>query len=138
MKQLTHELVARYDGEDVGTGNFQPDDVLAPGGAFFVVRVADEAIGCGGFKRLDRGAAELKRIYIAPAYRGRGYAAMLLGELERRAAAAGYRLLRLESGTRQPESLRLYERCRYQRIPNFGPYVGSPWSVCYEKSISDG
>jgi putative acetyltransferase len=135
VRDLTAELFERYDGEDDGTGNFRPEDVLVPGAGFFVGRVGGVAVACGAFKPLSPGIAELKRFFVAPAHRGRGYGALLLAELERRAAAAGYHTIRLETGTRQPESIRLYERAGYRQIPNFDPHVHSVWSVCYEKSL---
>jgi len=30
----------------------------------------------------------------------------------------------------------LYERSGYERIPNFGAYVGDPYSVCYAKPLA--
>ena len=137
IEALTVELVARYDGEDDGTGNFRPEDVLVAGAAFVVGRIGDSAVACGAFRPLEPGVAELKRIYVAAEHRGRGLAGRLLAELERRAVAAGYAMLRLETGTRQQESMRLYERCGYRQIPNFGPYALSRWSVCYEKAIGE-
>ena len=74
-------------------------------------------------------------VAVAPEHRGRGYAKRLLAEIERHAADCGYSCLRLETGDRQHESIALYERVGFRRIPNFGIYVGSDWSVCYEKVL---
>jgi GNAT superfamily N-acetyltransferase len=78
-----------------------------------------EPVCCGGFKRLPDGACEIKRMYVAPAARGRGVARALLHELERRATAAGYRIARLDTGPRQPAARHLYEAERYVAIENF-------------------
>jgi GNAT superfamily N-acetyltransferase len=83
----------------------------------------------------ETGVAELKRVFVAPEHRGCGYGKRLLAELERRAVACGYTKLMLETGDRQPESIALYERAGFRRIPNYGPYVGSHWSVCFAKAI---
>jgi ribosomal protein S18 acetylase RimI-like enzyme len=59
----------------------------------------------------------------------------MLTELERRARNDGYTTVRLETGERQPEAIRLYERCGYHRIPSYGFYAESGQSVCFEKQL---
>jgi putative acetyltransferase len=44
-------------------------------------------------------------------------------------------VLRLETGTYQPEATRLYERYGFQRIPPFGDYEEGPFHLFYEKHI---
>lgn len=41
----------------------------------------------------------------------------------------------LETGTRQPEAIRLYETEGYQSIDCYGEYAGDPLSVCFEKRL---
>ena len=74
---------------------------------------------------------------VAPDCRGRGYAGLILAELERLATGMGYRAARLETGTKQPEAVRLYERAGYRRIEKYGIYVDNPWSVCFEKALRE-
>lgn len=136
IHRLTAELAARYDFLDDGTGNFTPDDALVAGAAFLVGRVGPRAVACGALRPLESGVAEIKRIFVVPEHRGRGYGKLLLMELERRAVACGYSRLRLETGDRQPESIALYEGAGFQRIQNYGPYVDSRWSVCFEKGLA--
>ena len=61
------------------------------------------------------------------------------GQLGRMFAIAarrmGYTALRLETGDRQPEAIRLYEGAGYRRTEAFGPYVGIPHSVCFDKRM---
>lgn len=136
MHQLTSELTARYDFLDDGTGNFRPEDADVPGAAFLIGRVNGKAIACAALRPMSLGVGEVKRVYVVPTFRGRRYGHRLLARLEQTAAEFGYHTLRLETGTRQPESLVLYERAGYRRIPNFEPYVESHWSVCYEKRLA--
>jgi hypothetical protein len=44
-------------------------------------------------------------------------------------------VLRLETGTEQPDAMAFYERHGYRRIPNFGHYADSELSVCYERAL---
>jgi hypothetical protein len=40
------------------------------------------------------------------------------------------------TGTLQPDAIAFYERHGYRRIENYGPYVGEPLSVCYERPLA--
>jgi ribosomal protein S18 acetylase RimI-like enzyme len=75
-------------------------------------------------------------MYVAPDCRGRGFAGAVLAELERRAKVMGYAAVRLETGVRQPEAQRVYDRAGYVRIPRFGIYVHDDRSICFEKHLS--
>jgi hypothetical protein len=41
----------------------------------------------------------------------------------------------LETGTGQPEAVRLYEREGYHPIPQFGDYIGESTSLCFAKAL---
>lgn len=106
---------------------------------FFIVRLDGQAVGCGAVAR-DDGFAELKRMFIRPAFRGRGLVQLLLARLEAEARAQRYRLLRLETGDRLKAALRVYERAGFLRCPAFGEYKTKPphtisQSVFFEKRI---
>ncbi len=136
MRRLTEELAARYDYLDDGTGNFRPEDVQNDRAVFLIGRIGDVAVACAALKPVSGRVGELKRVFVARSCRGRGYGRELLREIEHLAVEFGYDTLRLETGTRQPESLRLYETSGYRRIPNYEPYVDSDWSVCFEKTLA--
>jgi GNAT superfamily N-acetyltransferase len=59
----------------------------------------------------------------------------VLAELETWAAELGCSKCVLETGGKQPEAIRLYEKSGYKRIPNYGQYVGVENSICFEKSL---
>jgi putative acetyltransferase len=132
---LSAELAFRYNCASDGAGNFDPEDVLVPRSAFVVGVLDERAVGCGAFRPMEQTVAEIKRMFVAPDFRRRGYGQAILADLERRAAEAGYRRVRLETGDGQPESIRLYERCGYRRISNYPPYVGDERSICFEKVL---
>lgn len=108
-------------------------------GAIKYVLVAYEnstAVGCGAIKKYNAETVEIKRMYVLPGYRGRGIASQVLKELEKWAFEFGYKRCILETGTRQLSAIRLYEKCGYIRIPNYGQYAQAPNSLCFEKMLN--
>jgi putative acetyltransferase len=134
IEALSAEIRARYPGND-GSGNFNPQEALAPGAAFVIAWKEQVAVGCGALRPSEPGVAEIKRMYVVPEYRGQRIGGLLLEKLEEKARVLGYRSVKLETGWKQPESIRLYERCGYHRIPCYPPYEDQDESVCYAKDL---
>jgi GNAT superfamily N-acetyltransferase len=128
------EVMALYPLWNPALGpSARPDEFEPPGGAFFVAYLGDPAVACGGFKRLDRRTAEIKRMFTAPELRGRGVARRMLAHLEEQAREADYELLRLDTGERQPHALALYRSAGYYEIPDYNQ--NPPASYWFEKSL---
>ncbi|GAB3159431.1 GNAT family N-acetyltransferase [Micromonospora sonneratiae] len=104
--------------------------------ARYLVGVVDgRAVACGAIQALDIDTAEVKRMYVRPAYRGRGISRQMLVALEELAFQAGHTVLRLETGTYLSAAIGLYRSSGYAQIPVYGEYVGNPYSVCFEKLL---
>jgi GNAT superfamily N-acetyltransferase len=133
--------VERYGDEDITP--VDPAEFAAPHGYFVVGYLDGVPVACGGWRAHDdtpepplvAGDAEIKRMYVADFARGRGLARQVLADLERSATAAGRTRLVLETGTRQPEAIALYQSSGYERIPNFGTYRDHPDSLCFGKVL---
>jgi putative acetyltransferase len=97
----------------------------------------DRPIGCGCFKHFNDKTAEIKRMFVAPEYRGKGIAGNILIALEIWSKELGYGRLVLETGVRQPEAIKLYSKSGYHRIENYDPYIGNGYSVCMEKHLTN-
>ncbi|WP_292872917.1 GNAT family N-acetyltransferase [Microbacterium sp.] len=82
------------------------------------------------------GEFEVKRVYVAPAARGRGASRALMSALEDIAIARGARRLILQTGDRQPDAVALYEHIGYTRIPVFAPYLPIDFSICLAKDLT--
>lgn len=93
-------------------------------------------IGCGAFKEFDSKTAEIKRMFVHSDFRGKGIAALILKELESWATEMNYSGCILETGTKQPEAIRLYKKSGYLTTPNYGQYENMENSVCMKKTIS--
>lgn len=109
------ELDRRFDG------GFDPGGALTadapafrpPAGRFLVARNDDEVVGCGALQRVDGSTAEIKRMWVAPGWRGAGIGARLLAALEHEAADAGYTQVVLDTNAVLREAIALYERSGY-------------------------
>ena len=129
------EVRARYDGKD------EPGTHPSAADVSVVVLARDDdgtPLGCGALRALGDGVAEVKRMYVVPAGRGRGVSRAVLGALEAAARANGWTTLRLETGPRQPEAIGLYVSAGYRPIPAFGAYVGDPdaeHSLFFERPV---
>jgi putative acetyltransferase len=138
VRELSAEIARRYhDMGDDGSGSFNLDDATVQRSAFVVARLDGQAVGCGALRPMDSESAEVKRMFVAESARRLGVGCRILAELERLAAEFGYRVIRLETGNRQPEAIALYERSGFHRIPPFGKYISSPVSICFEKEVAN-
>jgi putative acetyltransferase len=133
IDELETHLASRY--AKASRHGLSVERLLREGVAFFVTRDDDVAAGCGGVQLFGQEYAEVKRMFVRPAFRGRGLGRLMLNHLEGYARARGHHVLRLETGIFQTESIALYERHGFRRIPPFGPYWDDPVSRCYEKAI---
>lgn len=118
-----HEFYMQYNGIDV------LQNVI-------VAYLNDIPVGCGAFKPFDDKTVEIKRMFTLPDHRGQNIATQILSELEIWASELGYSSSVLETGKRQVEAVKFYEKNKYKTIENFGPYKGVKNSICFEKELS--
>lgn len=104
--------------------------------AFLVARVDGRVLGCSALVSSGQGWAEIKRMFVSPAARGMKLGRLLLAEMEAIAARSGERLLRLETGAKQPEALALYRSAGFVEIGPFGGYRPDPLSLFMEKPLA--
>ncbi len=132
VKHLDAELAERDGDEHAFYAQFNKIDKIK----FVIVAYDnDKPVSCGAIKQYAPNIAEIKRMYTLPEYRGKGIATGVLTDLEKWAAELSCEKCILETGKRQPEAIRLYEKNGYTRIPNFGQYAGKENSLCFEKVI---
>jgi len=93
----------------------------------------DNPVGCGAIKPFDETSTEIKRMYVLPTHRGQGIAVQVLNELETWSRELGFKATVLETANDMPDAIGLYTKNGYERIPNYGQYIGMPRSVCMKK-----
>lgn len=96
-----------------------PAEMAPPTGVYLVGWVGGETVAGGGLRSIGPALGEIKRMYVAPTWRGRGVARRLLAALEDAARALGHDRVRLDTGPKQPEARHLYETAGYASIPNY-------------------
>jgi putative acetyltransferase len=85
------------------------------GGEFFVLTTPDQTvIGCVGLYRVDETTLELRKMYLAAGWRGRGQGRRLLDHALARARALGAKRITLETAEVLQTALALYRRAGFQ------------------------
>ncbi len=138
------DLGRRYGGDEDAKEVIDPASVVVT----VLARVDGVAAGCGSVRDVSgtddqRGTGtlhpaatgEVKRVYVAPAFRGRGIARQLMAELEQSVRRVGFRRLVLETGTAQPEAMALYTALGFEPIESYGKFAGEAEQRCYGKRL---
>lgn len=100
-----------------------------------VLYLENKPISCGAIKELASDTMEVKRMYTLPNQRGKGYATLVLNELEKWSSELAFDKCILETGKKQPEAIALYKKNGYRQITNYGQYANIENSVCFQKEM---
>jgi putative acetyltransferase len=133
IDELQAELDPLYPRESCH--GYSVDKLIAEAVAFFLIRCDEAPAGCGGIKLFGTEYGEIKRMYVRPAFRGKGLGASMLEHLADYAREQSVELLRLETGIYQQAAIRMYKRMGFRSIPPFGEYRDDPLSLFYEKRL---
>jgi GNAT superfamily N-acetyltransferase len=132
IKELDKEFWVRYPDTQQ---NFDPFNKVDASCHVILAYLNEEPAGCGCYRPKLADTVEIKRMYVRPAFRNRGLAGQILARLERQAAGKGFSRSILETGNKQPEAIRTYQKNGYHIIPNFPPYENVRESICMEKML---
>jgi len=124
------ELNRRFD-----TG-FDPGDTITvdapnyrpPAGLFLLARTGRAVGACGAVHVLERGVAEIKRMWVHPDWRGLGLGRRLLESLEHQAAGLGCATVRLDTNDTLIEAIGMYTSSGYHPIDR---YNDNPFAGCW-------
>ena len=90
-----------------------------PGTGIWLALYDGQAVGSIALRKLLPGAAEIKRMYVRPEWRGQGISLRLLAAAERFARETGYRWIYLDTSDEMTAARRLYERQGYRPCPRY-------------------
>ena len=102
-----------------------------------VVYENNKAIGGGAIRKYDAENIELKRVFVHTEYQGQGIGTKLVSLLIEWAIELGYQRIILETGELLAESCAVYKKLGFKKIPNYGPYVNMPESLCMAKDLGN-
>jgi putative acetyltransferase len=120
VRELIQDIYREFGfGPDV-TPDSDPDlfdvtGVYSGRSRFWLAMDSERLIGTGALREKAPELAEVKRMYLLSAYRGRGIGLALLEKAVRFAREQGYRRLQLETVAGLKQALRLYERYGFQK-----------------------
>jgi GNAT superfamily N-acetyltransferase len=112
-----------------------PGEYAPPGGVILLARGPEGDAGCVAMRRLADGSAEMKRMYVRPAYRGTGLGRRLAVAIADHARGAGCPRMVLDTLPKLKEAIALYRTLGFRACP---PYLAcpTPGAVCFELSLS--
>jgi len=103
--------------EEIAKG--PPGDLAPPNGVFLLALADGEPAGLGGVRHLDTDVAEVKSMYVAPAYRGTGLGRRILARLDGIAEQHGCRAVRLDTSDYLTPAVGLYRSAGYREVPAY-------------------
>ena len=135
ISNLNSDLFSRYPEPGALVFSLDGADIVDGVGTLLMAELDGEPAGCGALRKLDDrpGSAEIRRMYVTLAGRGRKIGFAILTELEAAGRAMGVHRFALETGPRQPEALRMYEHAGYTVCDPWGLFMGKDFSICMEK-----
>ena len=112
-----------------------PPNLDPPAGVILLARVEGDPAAIGGVRHLDTEIAEVKSMYVVPAYRGQGLAARLIDELHAVARAHGCRAARLDTSAYLTAAVALYRSAGYAEVADYnGNAKADLW---FERTLVD-
>lgn len=132
--QLGVDLCFQNFSEELATlpGDYEPDR-----GALLIAKVDGISAGCCALRPLDTAdysnAAEMKRLYVKPAFRRGGIGRLLTEAIMDAARARGYNCLLLDTLDDMETARALYAELGFEEVP---PYYFNPIAGAHYLKVS--
>ena len=135
--RLLDEDLERRVGKVIKRDKYTQFNLLDKIREAIVVYQDEKPIGGGAIRPYDETAIELKRVFVRPSAQGNGVGTELVSKLIEWAKELGYQRMILETGDLLAESVHVYSKLGFQKIPNYGAYADMPESLCMGLELSD-
>ena len=132
---ITEAYYSRIAGGEEKRRQFVPYNLSFAVEDVLLVRRNEVPAACAGLKRYSDTDAEIKRVWVEPAYRGQGIASLMMTILEDKAKAKGYRRTVLQTRELMTDAVALYTKRGYRKIENYPPYDKLEGAVCFAKEL---
>ena len=115
-------------------GKFSPPD-----GALLVAEENGIITGCVALRKLQNGVCEMKRMFVAPDFHGKGIGQGLVRAIIKRAKHLGYMKMMLDTGPAQREAQGLYRKHGFKDIEPYYELSGElrSWLVFMELNLAN-
>lgn len=116
-------------GLDLAYQNFDkelrdlPGKYAPPTGYLYLAKCDGFFAGCIALRKLDETCCEMKRLYVRPAFRGRGIGRQLVAALIKKAKELGYHVMKLDTQRGMEEAVSLYKAVGFTET---GAYTYNP------------
>ncbi len=101
-----------------------PGGYAPPGGRLLLAEYEGQLAGCIALHKLEDAVSEMKRLYLRPEFRGKGFGRVLASRIITEARQIGYQRMRLD--TVEPvmkDAVAMYRKLGFREIP---PYCANP------------
>ena len=130
MKELRELLLEyeRYLGVSLCFQSFEEEMAQLPGGyappdgRMYVALVDGEVAGCIALRRFDVQTAEMKRLYVRPAFHGKGLGRRLAAHIVQDARQIGYTRMLLDTLPKLNVAVALYTSIGFEEISAYNDY----------------
>jgi len=92
-------------------------------------------VACAGLRKYSESDIEIKRVWVAPEYRGHHIATDLMKKIEDKAKRQGFLRAILQTRELMHSAVELYEKLGYYRINNYPPYDKLDGAICFAKEL---
>ncbi len=134
---VIRSVLTEFKADKPGTVYYDPttDDLYTlfrkNGAKYWVLEVDDQIVGGAGIFATDGlpdGCCELVKLYLLPAWRGKGYGKILINKCFESARQHGFKQVYLETMPELKNAMSLYEQCGFKYLD--GPMGNSGHFGC--------
>lgn len=93
-----------------------PGKYARPQGNILIAKYKEQIAGCVALRPIENEVAEMKRLYVKPAYRGCSIGKVLTREIIQEAKQSGYKSIRLDTLKRLHAAIELYKSFGFKPI----------------------
>jgi ribosomal protein S18 acetylase RimI-like enzyme len=104
-----------------------PGEYAKPDGRLLLLYYDNDPVGCVALRRENDKISEMKRLYVMPEYRGKGFGRKLAFEVIRQAKEIGYERMKLDTVTSMKEAIKLYREIGFTEVSayRYNPVEGA-------------